>query len=56
MQIKSFPEDRRRYFKELNIDDLYRMPYSGMFAHPMLRFPDINYYDLYFVFFKRLVS
>ena len=44
MQIQSFPEDRRRYFKELNKDDLYRMPYSGMFAHPMLRFPDINYY------------
>ena len=44
MQIQSFPEDRRRYFKELNKDDLYRIPYSGMFTHPMLRFPDISYF------------
>ena len=44
MQIKSFPKDRRQFFTQLNKDDLYRMPYSGMFSHPMLRFPDINYY------------
>ena len=44
MQIQSFPEDRRRFFKELNKDDLYRMPYSGLFKHPMLRFPKIDYY------------
>ena len=43
MEIRSFPEDRRIYLKQINKDDLYKMPYSGLFEKKMDKDPERSY-------------
>ncbi len=44
MEIKNFPESRKQFFDQINKDDLYKMPYSGLFRQSMLHFPNEELY------------
>jgi len=43
MEIKQFPKDRMEFFHHYNRQDLYRMPYSGLFCASMKQFPGRDY-------------
>lgn len=43
MEMKRFPENRIRYFEQMNKQDLYRMPYNGLFVASMKEFPEREY-------------
>ncbi len=43
LEIKEFPEDRQVYFKNLNKQDLYRMPYHGLYHAQMKQFQEREY-------------
>ena len=43
LEVKEFPEDRQVYFKNPNKQDLYRMPYHGLYHAQMKQFPEREY-------------
>ena len=43
LTVKDFPEDRQVYFKNPNKQDLYRMPYHGLYHAQMKQFPEREY-------------
>lgn len=43
LTVKEFPEDRQVYFKNPNKQDLYRMPYHGLYHAQMKQFPEREY-------------
>lgn len=43
LTVNDFPEDRQVYFKNPNKQDLYRMPYHGLYHNAMKEFPEREY-------------